>query len=134
MSILVDYQCVECRDRSERWVQSPPPAVIPCLSCGQDTRRIWAAIGLGGQVTGTGPEDPGSPQSSPALCRQYPQIPGLCHMTESAQRRWVATYNRDGRTLDKELERQEKSAAAKTPVLADAISHQHHHDVSATSL
>lgn len=55
-------------------------------------------------------------------------------MTESAQRRWVATYNRDGRTLDKELERQEKSAAAKTPVLADAISHRHHHDVSATSL
>lgn len=62
---------------------------------------------------------------SPSLCRQYPQIPGLCHMTESAQKRWVATYRKDNRALEREIASQEAAAEGRTPVMGDAISHHH---------
>jgi len=60
------------------------------------------------------------------MCQQYPQIPGLCHMSESAQRMWVAKATRNSRAIDREQERQEKAAAISPPKLADVLTHQHH--------
>lgn len=59
------------------------------------------------------------------MCRQYPQLPGICHMTPSAQRRMVAAYTHDGRARDEELKRQEAAAAERRPTMSDAISHFH---------
>jgi hypothetical protein len=38
---------------------------------------------------------------------------------------WVAKYLKDGRAIDREQERQEKSAAVAAPTMADAITHHH---------
>jgi hypothetical protein len=46
-------------------------------------------------------------------------------MSESAGRMAVAKYLGDSRRIDREQERQEKAAATRTPVLADAIGHHH---------
>lgn len=129
MAILVDYQCGTCGDRAEHWAPSPPPVAVPCGSCGSESRRLFAAVGL--SVTRAPvadvPVSAGSAGKGPSMCQQYPQIPGLCHMSESAQRMWVAKATRNSRAVDREQERQEKAAATKRPTMADAIT-QHHHE------
>jgi hypothetical protein len=129
MTMLVDYVCTVCGDRQEHWVPSPPPSTASCADCGARARRAFAAIGLSGsrpsgQRAVLPTADDGTPKTS--LCRRYPQIPGLCHMSESAQKRWVATYLRDNRSLEREIASQEKSAKDHTPALADVITHSHH--------
>jgi hypothetical protein len=89
---------------------------------------VWTPIGLSRGATST-------PQTAthedhrvgkPPLCTQYPQVPGLCHMSESAGRMWVAKYKRDNRAVEAELARQERKAKVATPTMSDAIS-QHHY-------
>jgi hypothetical protein len=127
MSILVDYQCPTCGTRAEHWAPSPPPASVSCGSCGAESRRLFAAVGLSGARPPATDPLASSTRTGPTLCQQYPQIPGLCHMTPSAQRRWVATYTRDTRAQEREIARQESTAKEQTPVLSDAISHTHQH-------
>lgn len=69
---------------------------------------------------------PGPRAPKASLCTQYPQVPGLCHMSESAGRMWVAKYQRDNRTIERELSRQEARAAEKPLTMQDAITHNHH--------
>ena len=128
MPILVDYLCEACGTRAEHWTPSPPPASVSCGSCGAEGRRLFAAVGLSGAPA---PADPAAPSRSPArsgpsMCQQYPQIPGLCHMSESAARMWVAKATRNSRAVDREQERQERAAAVKAPTMADVLTHQHH--------
>ncbi|WP_155992234.1 hypothetical protein [Nocardioides sp. URHA0032] len=123
MPILVDYMCGSCGTRREIWAPSPPSATATCVDCGAESRRAWAPVGLSGS-----PAPATGPAPSPvrrSLCSSFPQVPGLCHMSESAGRMAVAKYLGDGRRIDREQERQEKAAAVKAPVLADAISHHH---------
>lgn len=133
MTLLVDYRCPECGARSERWVQSPPPGTVPCVQCGAAARRLWSPVRLGGRATSPAAVDRRSDQPAaasapgPTLCQQYPQIPALCMMTPSAQRRMVAAYNGDHRARDREIERQAVAAAQRPPSLADAIDHHHQH-------
>jgi hypothetical protein len=60
-------------------------------------------------------------------------VPGLCHMTPSAARVWVARARRDGRALDRELAYQESAArdgrldASAAPVGHDHSSGHHGH-------
>lgn len=126
MAILVDYRCSGCGTRAERWQPSPPAVSLLCPSCGDVSQRLFAAVGLSGSAAAAA-QAPGGPPTRKVskLCAQYPQIPGLCHMSESAGRMWVAKYLKDGRAIDREQERQEKAAAVKAPALDDAISHQH---------
>jgi hypothetical protein len=49
-------------------------------------------------------------------------------MSPSAGRAWLARARNDNRALDRELERQERAAAVRPPVLADAVAHDHGHD------
>ena len=126
MAILVDYQCRGCGTRAEHWTPSPPPEALPCACCGAESRRVFAAIGLSGTVTPTTESPASSTRQGPSLCQQYPQIPGLCHMSESAQRMWVAKATRNSRAVDREQERQELAAAVRAPTMADAITHEHH--------
>lgn len=128
MAILVDYQCGSCGTRAEHWAPSPPPHSVSCGSCGAESRRLFAAVGLLGTRAPVSdvPMSSGSAGKGPTMCQQYPQIPGLCHMSESAQRMWVAKATRNSRAVDGEQERQEKAAAIKAPTMADAITHQHH--------
>jgi hypothetical protein len=135
VAILVDYHCTDCGGRAEHWTASPPPASVPCIACGAQSRRLFAAVGLSGSgsTSGAGGRaahhqvEPSAAArfAEPALCSQYPQIPGLCHMSESAGRMWVAKYTRDSRAVDREQERQENQAAVAPPTMADAISHRH---------
>lgn len=121
MAILNDYQCTGCDSMQERWTGSPPPSTLACTSCGADSRRLWAPIGLSGSAQAT--TSPSAPK--PSLCTQYPQVPGLCHMSESAGRMWVAKYQGDNRAVESELSRQETRAREKAPTLDDAITHNH---------
>jgi len=126
MPILVDYRCPGCGTRAEHWAPSPPPSALPCTSCGAESRRIFAAVGLSRGTTSPAPAPPPAPARRGAkLCSQYPQVPGLCHMSESAGRMWVAKYLKNGRAIDREQERQETAAAVKAPTMDDAISHHH---------
>ena len=87
---------------------------------------MWAAIGLSGRARPSGQAaSPSPPGPRRSMCSQYPQVPGLCHMSESAGRMWVAKYLGDGRAVDREAERQERQAAVRPPVMADAITHHH---------
>jgi hypothetical protein len=123
MAILVDYTCGSCGTRREIWAPSPPPAIAVCVDCGAESRRAWAPVGLSGAPAPG--ETPSPPSVRRSLCSAYPQVPGLCHMSESAGRMAVAKYLGDSRRIDREQERQEKAAAVKAPVLSDAISHHH---------
>jgi hypothetical protein len=126
MSIIVDYRCGDCGVLGEVYVTSPVPSQRVCEFCGGESRRRWSPVGM----ISRGPDNP--PQSPSAgsmrtLCADNPDVPGLCHMSPSAGRAWVARYRGDNRALDAELGRQEKAAAASTPTMADAISHEHTH-------
>ncbi len=131
MAILVDYECRGCGSRIERWTPSPPPGSVSCPACGAESRRLFAAVGL----SGTRPPSETAPASTtrtgPTMCQQYPQIPGLCHMSESAQRMWVAKATKNSRAVDREQERQEKAAAVRAPSITDVITHQHHEPATA---
>lgn len=143
MAILVDYRCTSCGHRGEHWQQSPPAPSVACGECGAESRRLFAAVGLSGSLSATAPSpaagDGTQPTGAPAglrrrsLCSTYPQVPGLCHMSESAGRMWVAKYLKNGRAIDREQERQEKAAAVTAPTMADAISHEHSSHQHATA-
>jgi hypothetical protein len=134
MAVLVDYRCRSCGSREEHWAPSPPPPSVRCGGCGAESHRTWAPIGLSG-VAGASPATPAPRAGGPrrSICAQYPQVPGLCHMSESAGRMWVAKYRRDGRAADHESERQEKQAALRPPTMADAITQHHHSGPSSTT-
>jgi hypothetical protein len=71
-----------------------------------------------------------APTASPSpdpLCIRNPDVPGLCHMSPSAGRAWVARARGDNRALDRELERQERAAKVSPPTLADVVAHDHSH-------
>jgi hypothetical protein len=123
--ILVDYTCTGCGQRTETWTPSPPVTTIGCATCGGAARRQWAPIGLstgGAEPTRRAPATSGRPTS---LCARYPQVPGICHMSASAARMWVAKYQRNNRAVDAELARQETRFKDKPPSMGDAITHQH---------
>jgi hypothetical protein len=126
MAILVDYQCRGCGTRTECWTPSPPPTSVSCRSCGAESRRLFAAVGLSGTRAPSVTAPASTTRPGPTMCQQYPQIPGLCHMSEAAQRMWVAKATRNSPAVDREQERQEKAAAIKPPTMADVITHQHH--------
>jgi hypothetical protein len=127
MAIIVDYRCTECGTTGEAYVASPAPERRPCSSCGAESRRRFSPVGMISRA----PEAaaPKAPRRSPArsLCAENPDVPGLCHMSPTAGRAWVARARGDHRALDAELEKQEKAAAVAKPTMADAISHEHTH-------
>jgi hypothetical protein len=129
VSILVDYRCTACGALEERWAPSPPPATAACSSCGDVARRAWAAIGLSAgaaaePATRTTAAAPATGTRRP-LCNRFPQVPGLCHMSESAGRVWLAKFMKNGRAMDSELSRQESRFSSSAPTVSDAITHQH---------
>lgn len=85
--ILADYRCVTCRGRVERLVPAPPPTELLCPVCGDRAQRCYRPIHLAGVARP--PSADGHDRRAPS-CRDYPDIPGLCHMTPSAARAWVA--------------------------------------------
>lgn len=128
MGLLVDYSCPDCRRPHEVWVQQPVPAEHPCPVCGQASRRRFGGALLRGAPAPSATAAAGPSTGAPALCQQFPTVPGLCHMTPAAARGWIARARGDGRTLDRELERQEKAVSAGDPAMsAPPISHGHGH-------
>jgi hypothetical protein len=129
MAILVDYVCRTCTGRVEAWVPSPAPAQRDCPACGAAATRAWAPVGMvSGRSSRARPER--APTASPSpdpLCIRNPDVPGLCHMSPSAGRAWVARARGDNRALDRELERQERAAKVSPPTLADVVAHDHSH-------
>jgi hypothetical protein len=145
MAVLVDYACPTCDSRTEARVPSPPSAVRACPCCGGEARRVWAPVGLmrgpgGGRAPGSHgghgapggggapgpPRGGGTPAATTPLCAANPDVPGLCHMSPSAGRAWLARARGDTRALERELARQEAAAEAAPPTLASVVSHHHH--------
>lgn len=132
MAILVDYRCSECDSVVEAFVETPAPGSRACLLCGGRSRRVWSPVGLISGSSGANQQesataDRKSVAKRAPLCATNPGVPGLCHMSESAGRSWIARYRGDGRAFDRELERQEKAAKESKPTMEDAISHSHSH-------
>ena len=129
MAIIVDYRCAECGVH-EAFVEVPAPPQRDCAKCGGISQRRWSSVGIISRSPEPTPS--AAPQKSGAsLCAMNPDVPGLCHMSETAGRAWIARYRGDNRALDAEFTRQEKAAAFKTPTMDDAITHNHRHGTSA---
>ena len=79
--ILVDYRCDNCLGTSEHLVSNPVPATVSCPACLSSARRRFAPVGLSGRASA--PVDQ-PVQSNRALCRDNPDVPGLCHMNPSS--------------------------------------------------
>ena len=133
MAILVDYRCNECKAVVEAFVENPVPANRECTVCGGLSRRTWSPVGLISGSSSSKEQDTAAAarksvtKTKAPLCATNPGVPGLCHMSESAGRSWIARYRGDGRSFDRELERQEKAAKESRPTMDDAISHSHSH-------
>ncbi|MFB2599633.1 hypothetical protein ACEXQE_17720 [Herbiconiux sp. P17] len=130
MSILVDYRCTDCGGQQEAFVDSPPPSRRTCAACGGESRRRWSPVGMISRRGEASRAPESSVRAAPpgaSLCAQNPDVPGLCHMSPSAGRAWVARARGDNRALDAELASQQKAAALSKPTVADAISHEHSH-------
>jgi predicted nucleic acid-binding Zn ribbon protein len=125
--ILNDYRCTQCGEVAEQWTASPPPQEAPCVACGAPARRLFAAIRLAGVgQNDTSPASRATSSRSPSLCTQYPAVPGLCHMSESAGRMMVAKFTGDNQGVEKELSRQESRARVSPPTMDDVVTHQHY--------
>lgn len=127
MAILVDYRCDTCGDLAEAFVATPAPSTRACAKCDGVGRRTWSPVGL---MTGGRDAKPPAPSAPRArarkpLCATNPGIPGLCHMSESAGRAWIARARGDHRALDRELARQEQAAKESVPTMSDAVTHSH---------
>lgn len=127
MPVLVDYRCPDCQRIREVRTPSPPPSSQICPQCGGEAARVWSPFGIGHSVL---PPDrsPPAPRRSAPLCATNPDVPGLCHMTPTAGRAWLARARKDGRALDRELEHQERAARTSPPATTDVVSHSHSHD------
>jgi hypothetical protein len=121
--LLVDYRCQSCNGTTEHRVNSPIPDWMTCPTCRSQARRIYSPIGLGARIPAS--TSPKTANSDEALCQKNPWVPGLCHMTPDAGRAWVARARGDTRTLDRELERQERARQDNPGHVPDPISHDH---------
>lgn len=128
MTVLIDYRCSVCGSTNEAYVETPAPARRECEQCGGESRRRWSPVGMISNRTDAPRPVRRTRPSAQSLCSQNPDVPGLCHMSPSAGRAWVARYRGDGRALDAELARQQVAATEKKPTIGDAISHSHTHE------
>lgn len=122
--ILADYRCVSCRGRVERLVPSPPPTELPCPACGDRAQRCYRPITLAGVAR---PPSAGGGDGWAPSCRAHPDIPGLCHMTPTAARAWVARARGDNRGLERELQRQEDALREHGVPAGEPVRHDHGH-------
>jgi hypothetical protein len=136
--IVVDYACRDCGAMSEHWLASPPPTAVACPRCGGSARRRWSPIGLT-STAATRPDTrvgrdvaaDAATAGGGSLCARYPQVPGLCHMSPTAGRVWVAKYLQDHRAVDVELARQRDASRGAAPTMSDAVTHHHYPAASA---
>lgn len=123
--ILADYRCVTCWGRVERLVPAPPPTELPCPACGDPARRCYRPVSLGGVAS---PPATDRRNDWAPSCRDYPDVPGLCHMTSPAARAWVARVRRDNHLLERELERQEQTLREHGVPAGEPVRHDHGQD------
>lgn len=109
----------------------------PCPDCGRLSERIISAFTIASgssshrQQGKEAKQAPGKKTQRP-LCLQYPHLPLLCHMDETAARRWVAhSQGRGAEYDDKVAKREELQKQRGVPLLPPkpaAESHGHTHD------
>jgi putative FmdB family regulatory protein len=114
--IIVDYDCPSCGRRTERVVPTPPPASVACRSCGTAMRRIISAASLIGRAAAPVPR---RRRASPPPCDTNPDIPGLCFVDPAYAPMVIARARGDNRSLDRELERQERALSENPDGLPD---------------
>lgn len=110
--VIVEYRCVECRQRSERWMDTPIPALAQCRSCGSPAKRRFGGTFVGAQSS----ERPAASRTGPAPstgagCADHSGVPGGCVLTPTAARALSARIRGDNRALEKELAYQEAGVA-----------------------
>ena len=107
-SLPVDYRCRPCMSRQEQWVTRPVPSVLPCRLCGEPATRLFSA-NVGARSTSTRQE---TRPSSGNFYLDNRDVPGICHMSGTEARRWVAMARGDEAGQRREKERQERAVEA----------------------
>ena len=117
---LVDYRCAPCVSRQEQWVSRPVPSSMPCIVCGAPARRLFSAnVGSGST------SESRKTASSGNFYLDNRDVPGICHMSGSEARRWVALARGDETGQKRERERQERAVEAGVLDPASPASHTH---------
>jgi hypothetical protein len=115
MSILVEYRCQECTGRQEQWVDGAVPPTTVCRACGGSSVRRLGGTLLGARSAGPEQESESARRTGDP-CRDFPDVPRVCHMAPSVARRWAAQVCGDNRAL----ERQYQETAVKSGALDPA--------------
>ena len=135
MTVRVDYSCGRC-GRVEELALEVPSATTTCSACGGTAKRRWTTFNIGRKRSGDtavtsdggtagGTARRGKPGSD--LCRSNPGVPGLCLLGESAGRALVARSRGDGRSLEREQQRQTEVLARTGHHEAVMSDHGHGH-------
>ncbi len=104
----------------------------PCPECGRPSQRIVSAFAIASRSAaagqGQGTERATSKKDQRPLCLQHPHLPLLCHMDETAARRWIAHSEGRGAEFDDKLAKREelrKQRGEPPPVKPAADEHSH---------
>ncbi len=120
-TLLVDYRCKPCMSRQEQWVTRPVPSELPCRICGAPATRLFSA-NIGSSSKGGRGE--GRP-SSGNFYLDNRDVPGICHMSGTEARRWVAMARGDQAAEKREVERQERAVEAGVLDPSKPAAHSH---------
>jgi len=107
-----------------------------CPDCGRPSQRIVSAFAIASASAGAERKKQNT-ERAPAkkdprpLCLQHPYLPLLCHMDETAAKRWIAhSQGRGSEFDDKQAKREElrKQRGQPAPSKPAADSHVHAHE------
>ena len=107
-----------------------------CPDCGRPSQRIVSAFAIASASAGVERKKQNTERApvkkdSRPLCLQHPHLPLLCHMDETAAKRWIAhSQGRGSEFDDKQAKREElrKQRGQPAPVKPAADSHGHTHE------
>ncbi len=107
-----------------------------CPDCGRASQRIVSAFAIASASADTEREKQNARRAPVKkdprpLCLQHPHLPLLCHMDETAAKRWIAHSQGRGSEFDDKLSKREevrKQRGAPAPAKPDAPAHGHSHD------
>ena len=107
-----------------------------CPDCGRASQRVVSAFAIA-SASAAAEQKKQNAQRAPVkkdqrpLCLQYPHLPLLCHMDETAAKRWIAHSQGRGSEFDDRLAKREelrKQRGEPAPAKPAAPAHGHSHD------
>lgn len=122
-----EYTCQPC---AARFTHLRPVSAAAegsaCPHCGATAPRALSLFAWGGRASEVVVNPTAPAMDGASLCRQYPQIPLLCHMEPKAAERWVAkATGREERYLEREARGQATATATTPPAAAVGVTADH---------